>query len=234
MYEKKRILALIPARGGSKGIINKNIIDLSGKPLIAYTIEAANESEFIDEVIVSTDSVEIADIAKSYGASVPFMRPNELAGDLSKTIDVVIHAIRFDDYKDKFDSLILLQPTAPLRNGEDIDQAIKKYYSFGEKSLVSVSEVDDNPILIRTIEDDKCYPLFNLNSTCRRQDMQRYYRVNGAIYINSMKEIYPNTSFNDNRIAFVMEKSHSVDIDEMKDLYIAKYYIEKESLGEKQ
>lgn len=228
MYNSKRILALIPARGGSKGIKDKNIIDLCGKPLIAYSIEAAKESKYIDEVIVSTDSEKIAKVARSYNANVPFLRPDALATDTATTLDVVMHAVEFMNRdKKKFDTLVLLQPTAPLRDAVDIDEAIEKFFFHKEKSLVSVSEVDDNPLLIRTIGDeDSLIPLINRSSTCRRQDMPTYYRVNGCIYINSIGELNENTSFNDNKLAYVMSKEHSVDIDELKDLCVAKFYLE--------
>lgn len=232
MYQEKRILALIPARGGSKGIKNKNIIDLCDKPLIAYTIEAAKNSQYIDEIIVSTDSEMIADVARNYGASVPFMRPEYLATDTATTLDVVIHTVEFVNEKEMlFDTLILLQPTAPLRDEKNIDEAIEKFFENDEKSLLSVSEVDDNPLLIRTMDkNDNLIPLMNRSSTCRRQDMPTFYRVNGCIYINKIEEINENTSFNDNRLAYVMRKENSVDIDEIKDICVAKYYLEKDKV----
>ena len=235
MYKEKRILALIPARGGSKGIKDKNIIDLCGKPLISYTIEAAKSSKYIDEIIVSTDSDRIAEISREYGADVPFKRPESLAGDASTTLDVVMHAIGFFREKESaLDTLVLLQPTQPLRTSEDIDMAIEKHFLHEEKSLVSVCEVDDNPILIRTLEkDDLLIPLINMGSTCRRQDMPVYYRVNGCIYINKVCEINETTSFNDNELAYVMPQERSIDIDELKDLYLAQYYLNKKAYKEK-
>ena len=230
MYLDKRILALIPARGGSKGIKNKNITLLHGKPLIAYTVEAAIRSVYVDDVVVSTDSYEIAEVAKAYGAKIPFMRPDEFAQDDSKTIDVVIHAIQELSGVGRYDALILLQPTQPLRNKEDIDLAIETYFRFGEKSLVSISEVDDHPLLIRQIgEDGKLTKLLKSSSTCRRQDMPTFYRVNGCIYINKISEINEETSFNDNEIPYVMKRENSVDIDEPIDLALAEYYLKDNS-----
>lgn len=220
------ILAVIPARGGSKGIPHKNIIDLCGKPLIAYTIEAALKSKYIDYVLVSTDDEQIASVAKKYRAQVPFMRPAELASDTARTLDAILHSINtLKDMGKRFSDLVLLQPTEPLRTSTDIDRAIELYYENNRQSLVSVSEVDDHPILIRTIEGNRLKPLLNVSSTCRRQDMPKYYRVNGCIYINPIEEINESTSFNDNSIPYVMEKNHSVDIDELSDLALAKYYI---------
>lgn len=227
MFNNQKILALIPARGGSKGIKDKNIVFLAGKPLIAYSIEAAKYSKYIDDIIVTTDSEKIAEISKQYGASIPFMRPIELATDTSKTIDAVLHTIQtLKTMGKEYDVLILLQPTQPLRTNKDIDESIEVYYKNKEDGLVSVSPVDDSPLLIRSInKDGTLVNLLSQNSTCRRQDMPKYYKVNGCIYINKIEELNENTSFNDNRIPFIMTKEHSVDIDEKSDLWIAEYYL---------
>lgn len=226
MYNDKRLLAIIPARGGSKGIPHKNIIDLDGKPLIEYTIDASIHSNYIDYTFVSTDDVEIATIAKNAGAKVPFLRPVELALDTSKTIDAVLYSVRkLEEIGECFDAIVLLQATQPLRTVEDVDAAIRLYFESGCKSLASVCEVDDNPVLIRTIQNDSLIRLLNVESTVRRQDMPVYYRVNGCIYINSISQLNEKTSFNDNEYPYVMDREHSVDIDEMKDVYIAKYYL---------
>ena len=229
MYNQKKILALIPARGGSKGIKGKNIIDLAGKPLISYSIIAAKRSKYIDSVVVSTDNEDIARTALEYGASVPFMRPSELASDTSKTIDSVIHAINeLEKQGHVYDTLVLLQATQPLRDEIDIDSAIEEFFDRGEESLVSVSPVDDNPILIRTVnKDGSLCNLLNVSSTCRRQDMPAYYKVNGCIYINRISEINEASSFNDNKIPYIMPAEKSVDIDELKDLVVAEYYLKK-------
>lgn len=227
MYGSDKILALIPARGGSKGIKEKNIFNLNGKPLIAYSITASLASKYIDATVVSTDSLKIADVAKAYGAFVPFMRPAELASDRAKTIDVVLHAVKTLAVGwEKFDVLVLLQPTQPLRTADDIDSAIELFYQKGKRGLASISLVEDHPLLIRKIDaDGRMQPLLNESSTCRRQDMERYYKINGCIYINSVSELSADTSFNDNQVPFVMEREHSVDIDEMKDIYMAEYYL---------
>ncbi len=228
MYNNQRIMALIPARGGSKGIKNKNIIDLCGKPLIAHTVDAAKECSYIDDIIVSTDSKAIADVAVKYGAHVPFIRPDKLAQDRSTTLDVVLHAINEMKCRGcEYDILILLQPTSPLRNTDDIKGAIEEFCDKKVKSLVSVSEVNDSPVLIRQIgEDMKLEKLLDLSSTIRRQDMKKYYRVNGAIYINRIIDIDNETSFNDNEYGYIMDKKHSVDIDEMMDVVYARLLME--------
>lgn len=228
MYKNNKIIGIIPARGGSKGIPHKNIIDLCGKPLISYTIKAGLDSKYIDYLMVSTDDDEIARVSKKNGAEVPFMRPAELASDTSKTLDAIIHGLNELKKNGKvFDTLILLQPTQPLRTSDDIDLSIEKYFANDCVPLVSVSEVDDHPLLIRTIENNRLSKLLDVPSTCRRQDMSTYYRVNGCIYINNIEEINENTSFNDNYVPFVMEKSHSVDIDDMSDLALASYYMKR-------
>lgn len=227
MYNSKRILALVPARGGSKGIKRKNITTLGGRPLIEYTIEAALSSKYIDAVIVSTDNQEIASVARGMGAQVPFVRPANLATDEARTIDVVLHAVEYlESKKDEYETLVLLQPTQPLRTAFDIDEALEFHFVHGERSLVSVSPVDDHPLLIRTIDAaSNAVRLIDASSTCRRQDMPEFYKVNGCLYINKICSLSGETSFNDNELAFVMEPSHSVDIDEMKDVFLAEYYL---------
>lgn len=227
MYKEKRILALIPARGGSKGIKNKNIIEIEGKPLIAYTIESALQSVYIDAVIVSTDSDKIADISRQYGARVPFMRPETFAQDTSKTIDAVYYTLKkLEEQGDKYDAIVLLQATQPLRIVEDIDGAIEHFYNCGKKSLLSVSETEINPILMRTIDANGIMKkILDVSSTCRRQDMPKYYRVNGCIYINDVQDINLDTSFNDNEVPYIIPQERAVDIDEMSDVVMVEYYL---------
>ncbi len=226
MFNGRKILGIIPARGGSKGIPHKNIVDLCGKPLISYTIEAGLKSNYIDYLMVSTDDNEIASLSRELGAQIPFLRPKELASDKAKTLDAILHATNnLYDMGMVFDDLVLLQPTQPLRTAEDIDGAIEKYFENGCKDLASVSEVDDNPILIRFIKNDELIPILNMSSTCRRQDMPKYYRVNGCIYINNIRYLNENTSFNDNIIPYIMKKEHSIDIDDYFDLEVAGLYL---------
>ncbi|MCQ2081493.1 MAG: acylneuraminate cytidylyltransferase family protein [Lachnospiraceae bacterium] len=226
MYKDKKILALIPARGGSKGIPNKNITDLAGKPLIAYSIDACKGSRFVDDIVVSTDSEKIATITRTFGAEVPFMRPEELAMDTSKTLDAVLHAVsELKKQGREYDSIVLIQPTQPLRTSEDIDGAIDTYYINSEQDVVSVCEVSEHPLLMRTLKEGVLVPLLDKSSTCRRQDMDKYYKVNGCVYVNSVNNLNENTSFNDNLIPYVMDRSHSIDIDEPADLKYAEVVI---------
>ncbi|MFB1049903.1 cytidylyltransferase domain-containing protein [Paraliobacillus sp. JSM ZJ581] len=230
MYKKNSFLAIIPARGGSKGIKKKNLFEVDGKPLIQFTIETAKSSKYLDKIIVSTDAIEIAEKSKKYGADVPFLRPGHLATDKSKTIDVVIHAIEaLNNIGDYYDYVVLLQPTQPLRTTEDIDLSIEKIVDFKMNSLVSVVEVSENPILMRTInEDETLENLLTMGSTVRRQDFPDFYKVDGSIYINKIDEnLSINTSLNDNKLSYVMNKNYSVDIDSELDIEIFKYLYRK-------
>lgn len=229
MKNNKKIMAVIPARKGSKGIKDKNIKLLKGKPLIAYSIEAGLNSKYIDKVIVSTDGEEIANIAKTYGAEVPFLRPKNLSTDTAKTIDAIVHCI--DELKKRgeiYDYIVLLQPTQPLRQSWHIDEAIELIFERNEDALVSVSEVRDNPILIRSIDENGYTKnLLKECSTRRRQDFDIYYRVNGAIYINKINEGFnKSTSLNDNKLAYIMDSSYDVDIDDLNDFKIAELFID--------
>lgn len=219
MINNMRVLALIPARGGSKGIPNKNIKAMAGKPLISYTIVTAKMSKYIDNIVVTTDSEEIARIARQYEANIPILRPKELATDFSPTIDAVVHMIEFlNKNNQSYEILVLLQPTSPLRSNEDIDAALEKFVCRDmSKGLVSVSSAIESPNLIRKYSDEYLEPIIKANSTIRRQDMKKYVVVNGAIYINLVKDINKNLSFNDNRIPYLMEQDNSIDIDDMYD-----------------
>lgn len=234
MIENKKILAIIPARGGSKGIPRKNVKAISGKPMIQYTIEAAKECPYIDKVVVSTEDEEIADISMRAGAIVPFSRPEELATDEAKTIDVVMHAVEFYERKaERFDIIVLLQPTSPLRNAEDITKALEYFMRNEQRSLVTVSEVSESPILMRNFnKENKLEKIMEEDSDVRRQDMKKFYRINGAIYINKASELNANTSFNDNEMGFVLTQEHGIDVDEPQDLVVAEYYLSQACDGE--
>lgn len=221
----KRVLAIIPARGGSKGIPKKNIIDLAGKPLIAWTIEASYCSKYITKTIVSSDSDEILEVAKNHNSNI-LKRPDELATDISLSEIVVKHAI--ENMEEKFDYIVLLQPTSPLRDTTDIDCAFENLFCSNATALISVCEYD-NKILkafkenefgyIEGISNNK-YPFM------RRQDLPKTYISNGAIYIIKVDEFLKNNSFlTDKTISFVMSETKSFDIDTEEDLRKVEKYI---------
>lgn len=220
MHKGHTFLAVIPARGGSKGIPNKNIVVIHNKPLIQYTIETALQSKYLDRIIVSTDNQEIANTATSIGAEVPFLRPAHLAQDNSKTIDVLVHTIKhLKALGTEYDFIVLLQPTQPLREAFHIDQAIEQLIEHNANALVSVSEVKEHPILMRTIENGKLKSLLGANSTVRRQDFPAYYKVNGSIYINKLdNDFNEDISLNDNPFPYVMDSYYDLDIDTEEDL----------------
>jgi N-acylneuraminate cytidylyltransferase/CMP-N,N'-diacetyllegionaminic acid synthase len=227
VYRDKKILALIPARGGSKGLPRKNIKPLLGKPLIAWTIEQAKESKYIDRIVVSTDDKKIAEIAKKYGAEVPFMRPMELATDEAKGIDVVLHAIQF--FKKLYENdfiLVYLQPTSPLRTSQDIDNALEQLFSNPKaKAIVSVCECEHHPLWSNTLPEDKCMKNFIRKEILNknRQELPKYYRLNGAIYLGFSSYIENQGSFfGENTYAYIMPVERSIDIDNYFDFKIAK------------
>lgn len=228
MKDIYKIIAIIPARAGSKGINNKNIIDFNGKPLIEYSIDVALKSKYIDKVVVSTDGEHIANIARECGADVPFLRPKNLALDTSKTIDCVTHCIEeLKKQGEEYDYIVLLQPTQPLRQVFHVDEAIELIINRKEDSLVSVSKVKEHPILMRTINKNSyAVNILECSSTMRRQDFPDYYKVNGSIYINRINEnLNSETSLNDNKLVYIMDEKYDVDIDEMLDLKIAELKI---------
>lgn len=226
MYKAKRFLAIIPARGGSKGIHKKNIVVVNGKHLIQYTIDEAKKSKYIDKILVSTDDEEIGNISIKCGAEVPFLRPKELAQDDTKTIYSIIYTIKkLKEIGHEYDYVIVLQPTQPLRKSFHIDESIEKIVECNEDNLVSISPVTEHPILMKTIkEDGNLQNLLGNSSDVRRQDFQQVYKVNGAIYINKINSKFNNSvSLNDNKLPYIMDKKYDLDIDENVDLDIFKF-----------
>lgn len=228
-------LAVILARSGSKGLKNKNIKSLAGKPLLAYTVEAAIKSAEYDTVHVSTDSEYYAEIAKNYGADVPFLRGESLVGDESSSWDAVRFVIaEYEKRGKKFDTVTLLQPTSPLRDAEDIKKAFEIYDSMGATAVVSVCEVDHSPLMCNTLpENNSLYGFIDLDKVGRRQDMKPYYRINGAIYIQRVDLIMECASiYGEGSYAYVMDKSHSVDIDDEIDFMVADAMMARKFNGE--
>ena len=226
MIDDKKLLAIIPARGASKRLPRKNILDLSGKPLVAWTIEAALGSKYIDRVVVSTDDQEIANIAKKYGADIPFIRPSELATDQTTSVDVVLHLLnQLEKIEDKYDYVILLQPTSPLRTAKNIEEAIKLLRTKNSDAVISVCESEHPPLWCNTLPDDMSMDNF-LDASVknkRSQDLPKQYRINGAIYISSVKKLRKENSFflTNNCIAYIMNQNVSIDIDTVDDFDLA-------------
>ncbi len=217
-------LAVILARSGSKGLPDKNIKELCGKPLLAYTVEAAIISGKYDIVHVSTDSELYVDIAKKYGADVPFLRDEKLAGDNASSWDAVRYVVEeYEKLGQTFNTISLLQPTSPLRDSTDIRNAFEIYESNKATGVVSVCEVDHSPLACNTLPEDNSLDGFiDINKVGRRQDMGTYYRINGAIYIQNRDLLMNGESiYSQGSYAYVMDKKHSVDIDDEMDFLFA-------------
>jgi CMP-N,N'-diacetyllegionaminic acid synthase len=226
-------IAIIPARGGSKRLPNKNILPLVDKPLIVWTIEAALDSQLFDMVLVSSDSQDIADVSMSVGAMVPFLRPAELASDTATTNDVVNHMVKWvESEHDAVERVTLLQPTSPLRNADNIREAMELYDEKKASAVISVCELD-HPIQYcnRLPSDLSMDGFIPAAANKRSQDLEPYYRLNGAIYIferrlvGELSNIYTNGAF-----AYVMDKHSSVDIDDVVDFNYAKFLLLNETL----
>ena len=220
------ILGLIPARGGSKGIPGKNLVSVSGKLLLQYTCEAAKASKMLTRVIVSTDDQQIADAAIKFGIEFPFLRPKELSEDSTPMIDVLLHVLaKLEKVNQEPDILVLLQPTSPLRNSQDIDDAVALLQKTGADTVVSVVEVPHQfvPSSLMRLEGEKLYPYSNQSSPLLRQDKQRLYARNGpailvlrTAFLKKAKNFYSG----DTR-ALLMPRERSVDIDDAFDLRLA-------------
>lgn len=227
----KKMTVIIPARGGSKGLPKKNIKNFCGKPLIAWTIIAAQNSKYVDRVIVSTDCSEIAEVAKKYGAEIPFLRPTELATDNSPAIDAYIYTIEKlnQNLIKPIENFIVLQPTSPLRNSAHIDEAAKLFFDLKPDSLLSVYE---NPFMIQWVklinENGFLKDLKKSKVQLNRQEESKTYLLNGAILILKLSLIKKKRKFISKKsLPFVMERKFSVDIDDEIDFYFAEKILEK-------
>lgn len=216
-----RILAVIPARGGSKGLPGKNIRLLGDKPLIAHTIEAAVTSACVDRIVVSTDDPEIAEISKRFGAEVPFLRPEHLSGDLASAIDVVIHAIEYFSVNEGYvpDGILLLQPTSPLRSATDIRNSVEMFVETGA-SVIGLRKVSEHPYLMKQVDESgEIQPLLgDLSIPSNRQQLPPIYMVNGAIYLSSPENLISHKSFYlPAARPYIMPEERSIDIDSLED-----------------
>lgn len=234
--KKPSTIAVITARGGSKGLPGKNIIDLGGKPLLAWTIEAALQAKSIDRVILSTDYEDIAEVGRKYGAEVPFLRPAHLASDTAHSPDVVEHAIDFIEQAEgvAFDIAVMLQPTSPYRNATHLDEAFERFLACGRDSLISIKHQDYPPWWMFKLEGDKlgqAFPyepgvnVFNLE----RQQFPKIYRPNGAMYFTGRKRLKETGDLVNpyNCGYYEMSIDDSCDIDTLADLMVARAVLEK-------
>ena len=225
MFNKKRILSIILAREKSKGLPGKNIRELNGKPLLAWPIIASNGSKYIDNTILSTDSSNYADIGKTYGASIPFIRPSSLANDTSLSSEAVAHAIEFlQKTNDIYDYIILLEPTSPLTQSSDIDSAIETLLMHNQfTSLVSVSKVvSTHPSYCYAIGHDmRIKPFQSKAESLRRQDIQELFHCDGSLYISRVNDFLLNKTFyHENTMAHIMPKWKALEVDDDLDFFL--------------
>lgn len=224
MIDGKTVLAVIPARGGSKGIHKKNITPIAGKPLIAWTIIEAKKSQYIDDLILSSDDPEIIDTAYKYGCAAPFIRPKELAADTSSSMDVVLHAIAFMSTLKHFDLFMLLEPTSPLRTIEDIDTALEILSSNSNaESIVGVSRVENvHPSFLVRINKGVIEPYSKSEyGILRRQELETLYFYEGSIYGSYIQSLKNRKSFYHNAcLAYEVPRWKSFEVDNPEDLII--------------
>jgi len=227
-----KILSIIPARGGSKGLPGKNIIDLNGKPLIAHTIEASLKSKYITKTVVSSDNESILKVSETFGSDI-LKRPNELALDTTPSEPVITHVLESIKDIDTYDYLVLLQPTSPLRTENDIDEAIEKLLEQNARALISTVEVDNK--ILKAFKDNELGFLEGISNNkfpfMRRQDLPQVYMPNGAIYICSIKEFLKNQKlFTEKTISYKMTENKSIDVDFKEDLEKISLIMKEESI----
>jgi CMP-N,N'-diacetyllegionaminic acid synthase len=220
VIDGKRVLALVTARGGSKGLPGKNVLPFAGKPLIAWTIEAARQSQFVDRCVLSTDDQRIAAVGLSFGADVPFMRDASLASDESTSMDVVFDALA---RVPGFDYIVLLQPTSPLRTAAHIDTGLTVLTTTGADSVVAVCQAQDHPLLtFRWDAANRLVPFCEQSELTRRQDMPAAFVLNGAFYAAPIATLTARRSFTRGSVAaFEMSREESADIDDWNDFRAA-------------
>lgn len=224
MINGETVLALIPARGGSKGLAGKNIKELHGKPLVGWPIEAAVQSKYVDRVIISTDDKKIAEIAKEQGAEVPFLRPTELAGDTATSISVIEHALQYCQSEGfSYRYLIYLEPTSPLTETEDVDKALELLISQRDiaDAIVGISKViNAHPIFDVTVDEKGLIAPFITKSfsTPRRQEINDLYFFDGSLYISDVNSLLlKKTFYHERTLGFITPKWKSLEIDDLVD-----------------
>lgn len=226
MIDGRSVLAVIAARGGSKTVPKKNIRKLAEKPLIAWTIEAAKQAQYIDRLILSSDDPEIIAVAQKYGCEVPFIRPAHLSNDEASSAEVIAHAIQSVQ---GYDYILLLQPTSPFRTSDDIDGGIRFCVENGAHSCISIVEVESTPYwMFKVTEDKKLISLIEQNKEFyQRQKLPPVYERNGALYIMERQWFEKTKDFVDrDTIGYIMTREHSIDIDTQLDFAYAQWYFE--------
>jgi N-acylneuraminate cytidylyltransferase/CMP-N,N'-diacetyllegionaminic acid synthase len=224
------MLAIIPARGGSKGLPGKNIKLLAGKPLIAHTVEQALNSKHVTKVLVSTDDKEIARVALEFGAEVPFMRPAELASDTSLSIDTYIYTLDqlANEYGEVHDNFLVLQPTSPLRSAEDIDKAVDLFQTKKADSVISFCEEHHSIFWHKYVDSNGVIsPIFTNEKLSNRQELKKTYYPNGAIYVFRSDLIRLRKYYSEKTYVYLMERQYSIDIDSLEDFEYAEFVMNK-------
>jgi N-acylneuraminate cytidylyltransferase len=222
LIHEKKVLAVISARGGSKGVPRKNVRELAGRPLIFWTIDSAKKSKYIDRLILSSDDEEIIDVARALGCEVPFVRPGALATDTARGVDVLCHAVQHAGAD--YDYVVLLQPTSPLRTVTDIDTAIELCVQKAAVSVVSVTEASKSPYWMYQMNDDGLLVPFVENAPSNRQQLPLSYVLNGAVYVCEVKELLASREIIDAQtLAYVMPAERSYDIDSETDFVICEF-----------
>ena len=227
MIGNKKVLAVIPARGGSKGLPEKNIRILGTKPLIAWTIESALGNKSIDKTVVSTDCSKIAAVSKLFGAEVPFIRPDWLSTDQAVTTDVVLHVL--NSINESYDVIVVLQPTSPFRHSGHIEDALEIYENAKAHSLVSVCESQKSPYWMFSLEEGGVLKpiIHDENQFRRRQELPKTYCLNGAIYVIDVKCFLENKKFIfEDTKSYLMDYESSIDIDSLMDFNLARLIID--------
>lgn len=228
MINGKKVLAIIPARGGSKRLPRKNILPLGEKPLIGWSIQAGLESKYVDQVFISTDDQEIADVSKHLGVDVPELRPENLSTDTATTQDVLFYTI--DKFGGDSEIVILLQPTSPFRNHKHIDEALELFERKKAFSIVSVTPCEHPPQWSNILPVDGSMNNFiRTEDGVRSQDLENWFRLNGALYIYDTKDLISSKdmSYRSDTFAYVMTNEHSIDIDNQIDFDMAEFFLKK-------
>lgn len=226
MIGGKSVLGVIPARAGSKGVPRKNARTLCGKPLLGWTIDAARGAACLDRVVLSSDDDEIMDLGRSLGCEVPHRRPAHLASDTAMVVDVVLNLL--DTMRERFDFVVLLQPTSPLREARDIDGAAAACFAAGAPACASVVAAEQSPYLMYRLEAaGRMVPVLGEGTSSRRQDLPQIYALNGAVYVTESERLRAERKFvGANAVGYEMPRERSIDIDSELDFALAGLLLE--------